>query len=418
MEYTSLVSTQTRVESPFIIAKIGDYTFGKCEKTSSAQSNIRSLKITYPNFITSLATIKVNGAVNMYTLTLSYSITETDDPNLIDRILSSVANSRQIKLSYGDWNMPGFIYKEEEAIITKVSQKVDFNASKIVYTIKCTSNALKMGSVKRNFPSCNAKPSDKIIALLKDESTGLMEIFPGMRNLTKSAFAGLIAQDDKSVQIEAKDNISVLDYITYLVKCMVNVNDSDTNRKHMYFWSVYDDINNTMGGQFFKVVKVTSGLNYKVSYSTYEVDVGYPSANYVTAFEVNNDDSWSILYNYSQKVEQPQYTYTIDNDGNVNTTFSPGVTTSTALKRATEENKNWWAKMTQFPVTSKLTIKGLLRPAMLMSYVKVNAYFYGHKHISSGLYIITKQEDMIDNNGYKTTLSLTRVSGDTEYEKS
>jgi hypothetical protein len=68
--------------------------------------------------------------------------------------------------------------------------------------------------------------------------------------------------------------------------------------------------------------------------------------------------------------------------------------------------------MTQFPVVARLTIKGLMRPALLMAYVKVNVYFYGHKHISSGLYIITRQEDTIDSNGYKTTLSLMRVSGD------
>ena len=47
-----------------------------------------------------------------------------------------------------------------------------------------------------------------------------------------------------------------------------------------------------------------------------------------------------------------------------------------------------------------------------MSYVKINTYFFGRKHISSGLYIITKQEDQIDGNGYKTTLSITRISGD------
>ena len=47
-----------------------------------------------------------------------------------------------------------------------------------------------------------------------------------------------------------------------------------------------------------------------------------------------------------------------------------------------------------------------------MSYVKINAMFYGQKHSSSGLYIITKQEDSIDSSGYKTTLSLTRISGD------
>ena len=62
-----------------------------------------------------------------------------------------------------------------------------------------------------------------------------------------------------------------------------------------------------------------------------------------------------------------------------------------------------------------MTIKGLLRPAILMTYVKVNVWFFGHKHNSSGYYIITSQEDRIDmGSGYITTLGLTRVAPDEE----
>ena len=68
--------------------------------------------------------------------------------------------------------------------------------------------------------------------------------------------------------------------------------------------------------------------------------------------------------------------------------------------------------MTEFPITATLTIKGLMRPSMLMSKVRINSYFYGIKHVSSGLYIITRQEDSVDGNGYKTTLSLTRIGAD------
>ena len=71
--------------------------------------------------------------------------------------------------------------------------------------------------------------------------------------------------------------------------------------------------------------------------------------------------------------------------------------------------------MTTFPVTATLRIKGLIRPAMLMTYVRVNAFFYGQRHIASGIYIITKQEDSISSNGYRTTLSLTRIASDNEY---
>ena len=58
-------------------------------------------------------------------------------------------------------------------------------------------------------------------------------------------------------------------------------------------------------------------------------------------------------------------------------------------------------------------MQGLLRPAILMSYVRLNVIFPGgHKHISSGLYLVTQQKDRIDSNGYRTTLSLTKISGD------
>ena len=68
-------------------------------------------------------------------------------------------------------------------------------------------------------------------------------------------------------------------------------------------------------------------------------------------------------------------------------------------------------KVTQYPISATLTIQGLLRPAQLMTYLRLNVIFPGgHKHISSGLYIITQQQDNIDGNGYRTTLSLTRIA--------
>jgi hypothetical protein len=33
--------------------------------------------------------------------------------------------------------------------------------------------------------------------------------------------------------------------------------------------------------------------------------------------------------------------------------------------------------MTEFPISATIVIKGLVRSAMLMSYLRVNAYFYG-----------------------------------------
>lgn len=408
----SLVSTQNRVESPFIIAQIGKYTFGNVSK----QNLGGSYKVTYPNYMESLNIVKINGTVNTYTLVMVYAIASGDDPNLLEKVFSSVAKDRTIILKYGDWNVPTYIYKEEKAIITNIATNVDLKASKIQYTLKCTSTSLALKSGKFNFGARTAKPSDVIKELLKDESKGLLEIFPGMKNAASAAFDGFIDSTDKEVHIGAKSSISILDYIGYLVGCMVNVNDSsDALKQYNYFWSVYDDISNAYGGSYFKVISVQANAQYNVSYNTYEVNVGYPTSEYVESFTINNNESWSMLYDYSEKLSLPSVTHSIDDYGNIVEVNSPNITTSASTLTTTETSRSWWSKMTQFPITAKLVIKGLLRPALLMSYVKVNAYFYGSKHVSSGLYIITKQEDSISSNGYRTTLSLTRISGDTNY---
>lgn len=71
--------------------------------------------------------------------------------------------------------------------------------------------------------------------------------------------------------------------------------------------------------------------------------------------------------------------------------------------------------MTQYPINCSVTLKGLLRPAILLTYVKLNVYFYGKKHVASGLYIVTRESDYIDESGSKTTLKLTRI-GSVDYD--
>ena len=410
---SSLVSAQNRVESPFIIVKIGKYTFGHCSDIAGKHRMKQSGIVTYPNFMQSLRIIKINGAVNTYTLVMDYAITSVDDPNLLEKVFSSVASTRKITLSYGDWNAPSYIYKEEEAIITKIQSQTNFNESKITYTVQCVSSALNLTVGTFSFPPRNAKPSDVLKELLSNEAYGLSNVFPGMSNMSSVGLKSLIAGDDKSVRIEAKQGISILDYMGYLVSCMVSTSDKGGPIKDAnYFWSVYDDVTNEFGGTYFKVIKVPANVKFNLSSDTFEVDVGYPTGNYVSSFVVQSDDTWSILYNYSEKIKQPEYSYRVDDNGSVVSYKSPIVTQDSSTMNTSESSKTWWTQMTQYPIKATLTIKGLLRPTLLMSYVKVNAYFYGRKHISSGLYIITKQEDSIGANGYRTTLNLTRVGGD------
>lgn len=409
----NLVSIPTLVESPFIIAQIGDVEFGSFTSEGSSAYGVLSNAI-YPNFMKSMTINKVNGTVNTYTINFSYQVRFGDDPNLLDKIFSKATKDRKIILKYGDWNAPEYIYKEEKCIITSITSNLNMNNASIDYTLNCTSDAIGLASTSFNFPSREAKPSDVLIELLSSPKYGIKQVFSGMSDKTQILSNNLIASNDKKVQLAAQTGVTPLSYMNYLVDSMVNNTNNNSNgiNNSKYYLTIHDDYTNNLGGTYFKVTEVNKNTKTLNSMDTYEVDVNYPGDNFVTQFSLNNDQSWAILYDYNQSIKQEEYSYSINDEGLIETKYTPSLMKSASggLSAAKSE---WWTKMTQFPVKATLTIKGLTRPSILMTYVKVNVLFNGSlKHISSGLYIITKQTDTIDASGYKTTLELLRVGGD------
>lgn len=408
-----LLSTPTYVESPFIEVQIGDYTFGSYTKEGSTERAYSEARVTYPNYMDSLRITKINGAINQYTLSMIYKVQPGDDPNLIDKVISSVSDSRKIVLTYGDWNAPSFVYRKEEALITNVRSNVDFQQSSIRYELTCTSASMSLKSNTYNFGARpHTKPSTVIMELLENKSYGLIDIFYGMANVDPIAL-NLIPTDDKEVDIKMQSYVDILTYLNYLVSCMASNSSQDAMIKDSaYYLIMRDEISGDLAGPYFKITKVNTQSASLTSSKAYEVDIGFPDNSMVMNFQINDNNSWAILYKYAQSVNQEQYVYKIDDNGNLYAKRTPNIMMSDTYYETTEAGKTWWTKMTQFPISATLTIKGLVRPAMLMEYVKVNAIFYGRRHISSGLYVITKQEDVIDRSGYRTTLSLLRVSGD------
>ena len=409
-----LNSVPTLVESPFIIVTIGKYTLGSYTGNKTTTSLGMLAQVNFPNFVNSLNITKVNGTVNTYTIGIVYQIAPGDDPNLIDKIFSSVSATRKLSLSYGDWRNPASIYKEETALITNVTSSLDMSASRITYTVQCVSDALSLASAIYDFPAREAKPSDIIKEMIKDVSYGLLSVFKGMVDFQRVLTNGLIASNDKKVKIEARQNMNIIEYLNFLVGAMTPVDSKSEDtiiQAGNYYLAIHDDITNALGGTYFEVKEVKADT--KVSnYDVYEVDVGYPGDNFVTQFSLTNNQQYTILYDYAGKIEQTKYIYSIDNNGQLSTQYAPSIARSKSLYKVTEQNKNWWTKVTQFPIEATLTIKGLTRPSILMSQVRINTVMYGQKHISSGLYIITKHQDKLDSNGYTTTLTLLRIGGD------
>jgi hypothetical protein len=353
-------------------------------------------------------------------LQLRYPVRTDDDPNLIEKILSSVSSTRKIVFSYGDASNPAYIYKDEEAIITGVQQSFNMDntiQSVITYTIKAVSGCALAGSGAFTFANGTSpkKPSDEIKRVFKDSTYGLQNLFKGM---SKANIDALIDSTDQAVELETKINISPLDYINYLVGCMYPAGTSlGSLTSDMYILTIHDETvfdnffsdTSGYGGPYFKVTRVSNKTLNRTD--AFNIDVGIGTSTTVLSFTIENYENYSLLYDYNSKLSPEQYAQRLNRQGNWEQTFAPMITSGNDRFLTRSEDAVWFTKVAKYPINATIRIQGLLRPATLMQYVRLNVIFPGgNRHISSGLYIVTKQVDDLSGNGYFTTLSLTRIS--------
>lgn len=395
----NLLTSPFYVQTPVIQVTIGNYTFGKYDKSKSGMQK-------YPNYIEGLNIVKVNGKVNTYTLTLIYPLTEYADPNYFEKVFSSVSLSRKISFIYGDASASNFMYRNEEAIITDVKSRFNLDSGNIQYTVSAVGQGALSLSGVYNFPAAYKQPSKVIEEILQSPEYKLQDLFTGMKNMTLVNTYGLIPHNDVARNIEKKDNLSILDYLQYLVNLM-NPSTKTADKSSVYILTFVDDTSGVFNGSYFKIIQVDSNIEHPEAYELY---LGYPGSNYVYNFQVENDESYSLLYNYQQQLHPQEYVSRINANGDYEEVFAPMISSNDPTHSTKEDAKTWWAKATQYPIKASITIKGLLRPAILMTYVRIHIQIYNQEHINSGLYIITKQVDSVDSRlGYSTTLNLLRI---------
>lgn len=413
---SNLLGTSSRVETPSIGVKIGDrYVFGVYNTVDSLDSQ-RDYYHINPRFMKSLSIRKINGTVNQYTLKMEYPITQKDDPNLLDKVFSSVSGTRKISFSYGDLSVPSFAYKEEEAIITKVKKRTSVDRAVKSYTVSAVSTGLLNAIGTWNFRKYSyKKPSEVIREILGIQKYGLLTVFSGMKDLELVDSLGLIDGSDECTEIEAKNSISILDYLKYLVEKMRPAGSSNglIEKDGKYYALIFhDDTTGPLYGPYFEVVNTAK---LKHDHTAYEIDVGYPSQNVVTNWEVEDDETYSIYYDFASQLNTQETVQRLNDKGELETVFCPAFINDSAHFHAESDAKTWWTKVTEYPIKASITFKGLLRPAVLMTNVRVRILWYGVPDIDSGLYVVTAQEDNIDQNGFRTTLSLLRIGGDDTY---
>lgn len=392
----------TIVEAPFVQLNINGTIIGTYNKNNTYDN--------FPNYIQGCKIIKTNGSINQYTISLIHQIRPGDNPNYIDELLSTVGYD-VITIMYGDGNN-NEIFRQDRILITDVQESFNFTSCNISYTISATSLSGLSITDKRNFSEVEDKPSNIIRQLLYSEKSNLLEYFEGMRNKSIVDSMGMIPTNDKKVSIEAVANITPFDYLRKLVSLMQNENDDKVSS---YYLTIEDGIDTIIGGTYFKITEVGNGSIIANDF-IYEVNVGYPDDNLIYNFNISTDYGYALAYNFGSSVSNVNYR--IDSVGEMVSKTANRVISNEALfegDNAIEDN--WWTQMTEFPVSATLTCKGLMKSMLLMSYIKVNCYYYGNKRIGSGMYVVIGQEDSLDGNGFRTSLNLLRVGGDNQYIK-
>ena len=141
----------------------------------------------------------------------------------------------------------------------------------------------------------------------------------------------------------------------------------------------------------------------------FDLSIGYPGQTDVFDFQINENEMYSILYDYSGSEDQPSYAREINDEGQIVSVYRNPIATDPVLQRTTDTASTWWTQMVNYPLTATLKIRGLIRPVILTSAVNIKQYFWGQLFTTSGRYIVTSQSDIVDASGYYTQLGVMRV---------
>lgn len=389
---SALPATVNYVEAPYAKITLGGVSIGTYKQGS------------YPNYVTGLSVKKTNGSLNEYTINLVHQVAAGDNPNYIDNLISANGYNK-IQIEYGD-AQAGIAYRDINALLIDVKSKFDFFNNCISYTLSATSSSAMSAVNRRNYAAVTDKPSNIITNMLY-ETGELLDYFPAMKSRDFVNSNNLIPSDDIKVAIDAVTNTTPLNYMNKLVSSMKS-NSGD----YIYYLNINDEDNL---GSYFNIQQVKTKMTTSMFPLVYEVDINYPDENsLIYNFSVNTDYTWPLAYEYGGSF--PSYDYNILNNGNLIARECGGNMKST---RVTDNrfltDKNWWTNVTEFPVAATLETKGLTSYLLLLNYIKVNVFYFGNKRDSSGIYIVTGQEDSLSGNGFRTKLDLLRVAGDGQY---
>ena len=359
----------------------------------------------YPNHIVGLTVEKINNKINTYTIQLIHQVRTGEDPNIIDALLNRTGYRNKVKIKYGD-SATGLFFKEEEAYIMDVSYNENVQSANIAYTIKAVSSVSFVKYSYFSYPPVTGKPSTEINNLMYHSGQSSIELqnsFSGMRTAQDAMRRNAIPTNDAVVNIPGLANASPYDRLNQLVANMRDPNDATGT----YMLS-YNDATNDASFRIVEVTRQDTADRNALIKNCYTLDIGFPGNTMITSFALGNDVYWPLYYKYAGKIAS--YKYDIDYNGKITRSKVNPLDVDDKFQSKNVESMNWWEYVRSYPVSATVTIKGLMKPVLLMENVYIFSQIYGQEDLASGLYSIIGQTDTIDGGGCSTTLELLKIS--------
>ena len=117
--------------------------------------------------------------------------------------------------------------------------------------------------------------------------------------------------------------MSILSYLEYLVSLMSpDVGNKSVAKSSVYIMTFIDDTSGIFNGPYFKIIEVDANIQHP---EAYQIDIGYPGSNYVFGFNVDNDQNYSIIYDYQTNLHPDNYVTRLDVNGDPQEIYSPSV---------------------------------------------------------------------------------------------
>lgn len=393
--YGELSSTPFLVQAPYVELTMNGVKIGGYNAADDK----------YPNHIVGLTVEKINNKINTYTIQLIHQVRTGEDPNIIDALLSRTGYRNKIKIKYGD-SATGIFFKEEEAYIMDVSYNENVQSANIAYTIKAVSSVAFVRYSYYSYPPVTGKPSTEINNLMYHSGQSSIELqnsFSGMRTAQAAMRRNAIPTNDAVVNIPGLANASPYDRLNQLVANMRDPNDATGT----YMLS-YNDATNDASFRIVEVTRQDTADRDALIKNCYTLDVGFPGNTMITSFALGNDVYWPLYYKYAGKIAS--YKYDIDYNGKITKSKVNPLDVDDKFQSKNVESMNWWEYVRSYPVSATVTIKGLMKPVILMENVYIFSQIYGQEDLASGLYSIVGQTDTINGGGCSTTLQLLKIS--------